>query len=117
MNTQVRHNEGGAAPVKELTVAIATWALDHGGDGAHLKPGLWSGVTEQVDDLGPLTVHANPHPVACGRLQPYTFEVTSDRLVAICLCSPFGGSMMGFSEDALISHFKAQPSPALTPES
>jgi len=98
-----------SAPVKELTLEIASWALKHGGDGAHERPGNWVGITEPIDDLGPLQVRVNPHPEKCGDLDPFTFEVTSDRYVAICVCTPVSGSLMGFSEDALINHFRGQP--------
>lgn len=95
--------------VKTLAVEIASWAMKNGGDGAHERPGLFVARTEPVDTLGALQVRCNPHPERTDDLDPYTFEVTSDKTISICLCTPLGGTMIGFNEDALIEHFRGQP--------
>ena len=96
--------------VSELMVAICNWALTHGGEGAHARPGVWEGITEATGKMSPLRVKLNPHTETVDDVPQFSAQITSDVFVAVCIVNPYGGSVIGFDEAALIEHFKAQPS-------
>ncbi len=99
-------------PVSELFSVVVEWALRHGGEGAHARPGCWQKDTEATNGLFALSVTLNPHMEQEGDIPPVTAKIEpQDKMgpIAICLAHPYGGSVIGFNEDALIQHFKDQP--------
>lgn len=96
--------------VSELMAAIVEWALANGVEGAHSRPGLWHGVTAADEHEAALAVALNPHmeevddvPPASARVMPADHKGK----IAFAVIGPFDGSMIGFSEDRLIAHFRA----------
>lgn len=95
-------------PIKELTLVVFTWALANGGECAHARPGCWESRTRAAGRYGPLTVKINPHMHECDGIAPATARVTDDNSLAVGFMNPYGGTLAGFDEGALIDHFNAQ---------
>lgn len=98
--------------ISELTVSVFEWAIKHGGDGAHARPGCWVGRTQPAGVYGSLDVKINPHMEECDGISPATARITSDEAIRVCFCNPYGGVLGGFNEEDLIDHFKSQPDPS-----
>jgi hypothetical protein len=99
-------------PISDLFVSALTWAGKNGAEGAASRPGLWTGQTVATDHVPSLDVRLNAHLEQVEDMPPVTIRMTpaaADEPIAICVCYPFGGMLTGFTEDALLAHFGAQP--------
>jgi hypothetical protein len=87
-----------------MTEAFATiieWCVSQGAVGVDTLPGLWRGSTDEWD------VSINGHKHEIDDVPPFhALVVHKTHFARLALIAPNGGQIIGWTEDALIQHFR-----------
>jgi hypothetical protein len=90
-------------PMSELFAVLVDWSISKGAEMVDRLPGLWTGETAEW------LVELNGQKTELEGIPPLTFKLTHKAyFLRMALVGPYGGALVGPSEDELIEYFRAE---------